>query len=107
VKLFQDENARRSVRAAVSKETGRRRRLALPASRRHSSMGPTHGLKTSDRDVSVGTSAACRRLPLRTRESAMARNLTSARLVMSVVGMVSAMVLCAAALFTAAHHLAG
>jgi hypothetical protein len=37
----------------------------------------------------------------------MARNLTSARLVMSVVGMVSAMVLCAAALFTAAHHLAG
>jgi len=26
---------------------------------------------------------------------------------MSVVGMVSAMVLCAAALFTAAHHLAG
>jgi len=37
----------------------------------------------------------------------MARNLTRARLVRSVAGMMSAMVLSAAALFTAAHHLAG
>jgi hypothetical protein len=37
----------------------------------------------------------------------MARNLTSARLARSVAGMMSVMVLCAAALFIAAHHLAG
>jgi hypothetical protein len=36
----------------------------------------------------------------------MARNLTSARLVRNVAAMAFAMVLCATALFTAAHHLA-
>jgi hypothetical protein len=37
----------------------------------------------------------------------MTRNMTRARLQRSVAGAVSAMLLCAAAIFWAAHHLAG
>jgi hypothetical protein len=37
----------------------------------------------------------------------MTRNMTRGRLQRSVAGAVSAMLLCAAAIFSAAHHLAG